>query len=215
MGDAISYDFGQNDLRIAGMPNGMHVMDDVGLLEDILMESIENRKQRADRERQERDAAAMQQIAYEEAQLSKLGLVKDDGTRLSGSRMTSGRITRTANERDTSSGFGLRDYASMERARERHQAMLQNVADRRNSIRRKFASPEEQRQEIFDRERQRSSTIQERFAMSQTLGNLSDRLAEMQGRDRRTMGTRGGYEDEYDDGAYGRRGYQEHTVSYF
>jgi len=224
MDDAVDYDFGPSDLRIAGMPNGMHVMDDVGLLEDILMESIENRKSRVDKDRQEREAKVMDEIAWEEAQLAKMGLHKDDGTRFSGSNMTSGRITRTANERDASSGFGLRDYASMDMARERYQQMMSNVADRKNSIRRKFASPEERHREMFDRENQRSTSLQERFAMSQTLGNLSDRIAEMDERHgdggiRRAGGHetdyRRGYEQKPDyERYYGRRPVQDHKVSY-
>ena len=213
MDDATDFDFGHRDLRIAGMPNGMHIMDDVSLLEDILMESIEDRKQRVDSERQQLEASAMREIAWEEAQLQKMGLYKDDGTRLSGDNMTSGRITRTANETDSSSGFGIRDYSSMERARENHQRMLQNTADRKNSIQRKFASNEERRQEMFDRENQRSRTVQDRFAASQTLGNLSDRLQEL-GQMQATPTNEMRYSRNEYDRAYGPRNNQQHNVSY-
>jgi len=217
MRDADDYDTGSNDIRISGIPNGMHIMDDVGLLEDILMESIDKRKSKIDQERLAREAKALDDIAWEEAQLSRMGLHKEDGTRMSGSNMTSGRVVRTANERDASSGFGLRDYASMEVARERHQRMMDNVADRKNSIRRKFASPEEQRMETFDRERQRASTIQERFANSQMLGNLSDRIAEMDEMQngRYSSNDHGQMREYYDyEKYYGRRATGDHRVNY-
>lgn len=219
MDDGTSADYGRMDPRLSAVPRGAHVMDDVGLLEDLLMESVEVNKQAFDQRQAEREMEAMQHIAWEESQLAQMGLRRADGSRLSGASMTSNRVTRTANEEPGGNRFGLRDYANVEFARQQHEEMKQRCADRKNSIKRKYASEDERRQEIFDRERVRSATMQEKFAMSQTLGNLSDRLREMD--DRQRGGQRdpyAAYPEEYQ--AYFRRNsggggsYGGHSVNY-
>jgi len=215
MSDAVEYEDARMDTRMSSIPRGAHVMDDPGLLEDILKETMLEKNEEFDAKRQAREVEAMQNIAWEEAKMAKMGLRRDDGSRMSASHMTSGKISKTANETAGGNRFGIRDYMNAETARQNHEAMMARCADHKNSIQRKYASAEERRQEMFDRERVRSTTLQGRFANCSTLGNLSDRLRELDQRSGQRQNPYEQYPEEYQE--YFRKhggDVMGHTVSY-